>query len=98
MELVPDVGIFAAVVAVVVSTSLIKLPWWSEKAKVVAASVVSVVAASAQAMLSGGFDPSDIVNSSLQVFGGSQILYRLIMDRTELDDKLEAVFAHRDEA
>lgn len=83
--------LLGVVVAVVLLTSLFKLPLFSAKAKLTIATVVSVIGAGVHVWLTGGLESTDIVQSALQVFGGSQLIYRFILDKSGFDAKLESV-------
>lgn len=83
--------LFAVIVAVVLVTSVIKMPWFSEKTKVLVATVASVVASGVYVWFTGDFDVTDFGATALTVFGGSQLFYQFILDNTEFDDKLEHV-------
>lgn len=83
--------LFAVIVAVVVVTSVVKLPWFSQKTKVAVATVASVIASGVYVWFTGDFDVADFGATALTVFGGSQLIYQFILNNTELDDKLEHV-------
>lgn len=87
----PTLLLFLVAVAVVLVTSLIKMPWFSEKVKVAIATVTSVVGAAAHVWLTGDFEAVDLINTALQVFGSSQLLYTFILHNAKLDNKLERI-------
>lgn len=87
----PTLLLFIVIVVVVLATSLIKLPLFSTKAKVTIATVVSVVGAAVHTWLTGDIDTTDLVTTALQVFGGSQLIYKFILEQSKFDDKLEGV-------
>jgi hypothetical protein len=87
----PTLLLFLIAVVVVLATSLLKLPWFGEKVKVAIATVISVVGAAVHVWLTGDFEAFDLVATSLQVYGGSQLIYLFIMNDTKFDDKLERV-------
>jgi hypothetical protein len=93
----PTLLLFVVIVIVVLTTSLLKLPWFSEQAKVLIATVVSVVGAGVHVWFTGDFDVADLTGTALQVFGGSQLIYKFLIEGTSsgktLDDKLEHVGA-----
>lgn len=80
-----------AAVAVVLVTSLLKLPLVSTQVKVIIATVASVVGAAVSIWLSGGLDTAELLPASLQVFGASQLIYRFIMEGGRVDKALENV-------
>ena len=83
------IGLLIASVVVVLAVSLIKMPWFSEKVRVAIAVGVSVVAAGVSIFLTGDFQADTVAAGALQVFALSQLIYRFILEKTGLDDKLE---------
>jgi hypothetical protein len=70
-------------VAVVLLTSLFKNVEWSDKVKNLVAVVFSVVGGAVSVWLSGGFDGAvDVLQTSLLVYGASQLLYAFILKGT----------------
>jgi hypothetical protein len=87
----PTLLLFLIAVLVVLVTSLIKLPWFTERTKVTVATVTSVIGAAVHVWLTGDFEALELVPTALQVLGGSQLLYHFIMKGTSLDKALESV-------
>jgi hypothetical protein len=87
----PTLLLFIVIVAVVLLTSLFKLPLFSHKVKVAIATAVSVLGAAVHVWVTGEPDTTDFIATALQVFGGSQLIYNFILDNTKLDDALEHV-------
>lgn len=81
--------LFVIAIAVVLSTSLLKMPWFTTKQKSAIAGVMSVIAAAVHTWVTGDFDTTDLMSMTLQVYGGSQLIYQFILDKTGIDDKLE---------
>lgn len=79
------------VVAVVLASSLLKFPWFSHKTRVTVATVIAVLGAAGHLLLTGDFESTDLLATSLQVFGASQILYQFILDGSSVDNVLENV-------
>lgn len=87
----PTLLLFIVIVAVVLLTSLFKLPLFSKKVKVTIATAVSVVGAAAHVWITGEPDTTDFIATALQVFGGSQLIYNFILENSKFDDKLQHV-------
>lgn len=87
----PTLLLILVAAAVVLVTSLIKMPWFGDDVKVLIATITSVVGAAIHTWLTGDFETLDLMAASLQVFGGSQLLYQFILDNSKLDDALERV-------
>jgi hypothetical protein len=79
------------IVVVVIATSLLKLPWFTETQKVAVATAVSTVGALGHVWYTTGFELVDIAGTLLQVHGGAQLLYAFILNNSALDRKLESV-------
>lgn len=90
MEL-PILALFAVAVVVVLVTSLVKQVEWSHRVKALMATVISVVAAAAATWAGGVFDPANLLEASIALFGMSQAFYHLIFHGTVPEDKLGAV-------
>lgn len=79
-------------VAVVLLTSLFKNVDWSDKVKNLVAVVFSVVGGAVSVWLSGGFDGAvDVLQTSLLVYGASQLLYAFILKGTKPETALANV-------
>lgn len=87
----PTILLFLIAVVVVLVTSLLKLPWMPDKAKVALATATSVIGAAVQVWFTGDFDATELIPTSLQVLGASQLLYKFLLDNSRLDDALERV-------
>lgn len=79
-----------ATVATLVS-SLVKMPWFTAKIKVLLATATSVIGAAVYTFLSGDLEGLELIPVATQVFGLQQLLYLFILDGTSLDDVLEHV-------
>lgn len=77
-------------VATLVS-SLVKMPWFTKKVKVLAATITSVVGAAVYTFVTGDIEGLELIPLATQVFGLQQLLYLFILDGTTLDDVLEHV-------
>jgi len=76
------------------AASLVKMPWFSKKVKVMLATIVSVVAATVYTYTTGdfqGFADIQLLEVTAQVFGLSQAVYFFILDGTKVDEVLENV-------
>lgn len=87
----PTVLLFLIAVGVVLVTSLLKFPWLSDKAKVALATATSILGAAAHVWFTGDFEAMELIPTSLQVLGASQLLYKFLLDHSKLDDALERV-------
>lgn len=85
----PTILLFLIAVAVVVITSLLKMPWLSEKAKVAIATITSIVGAAVHTWFTGDFEAMELIPTALQILGGSQLLYKFLLDHSKVDAALE---------
>lgn len=89
--------LFGLAVLVVLATSLFKHVEWSHRTKALLATVLSVVAAAAATAAAGVFDPANLVEASVALYGVSQAFYHLIFHGTVAEDRLEAVGSRNDD-
>jgi hypothetical protein len=88
---------FIGAMGVVLTTSLLKMSEMAKRTKTAIATFVSIVASGLVVWMSGDVDASDLMPTVLQIFGGSQIVYRFVLDGTSVDERLEAVGSHADD-
>jgi hypothetical protein len=79
-------------VVVVLAGSLLKSVDWSDKAKNLLVTVLSIVGGVVGVYATGGFDnATDIVTTAGLVYAGSQLIYTFIVQGTGLNAALEKV-------
>jgi len=91
MDPIAVVILFAAAVAVVLLTSIIKNTGWSHKARASIATVLSVVVASLGVWFGVGgldFQAQDIFLAITSLYGTSQLIYNFILHGTSLNTTL----------
>lgn len=92
---IPDIGdnltLFTALIASIVPAVLavINRRSWSSEQKGIAAIIVSILAGSGTAWVSGNWDGADITRSVLIVFFLSQIAYQTFWKPTSLGSSIE---------
>ena len=87
---------FASTISVVLLTSLFKQVDMSSKVKNFIATLFSVAGAVVTDLAGREWDVSsyvgvDILAAALAIYGGSQLIYKFIMDGTAIDAKLESI-------
>ena len=94
-------AVFGLAVLVVLATSLLKNPWFSEKTKVLIATVLSVAVAAVAAWfgLGGVVNPANVFVLASSIYGTANIVYKFVFEGGRVDDALESttVLPTRDE-
>jgi len=86
------VAVVLSAVAVVLLTSLFKAVDWDARVKNLIATVLSVVGGVITVWATGGFEnATDVLQTSLLVYGASQLLYKFVLEGTKPEASLAAV-------
>jgi hypothetical protein len=83
--------VFGGALLVVLLTSLLKNPWFSEKTKVAIATVLSVLVAGVAAWfgLGGAVNPANVFVLITSIYGTSNLVYKWILEGGRVDKALE---------